>query len=72
MVGRESGHCAASSARWPDPDFVVDGTSNPLFTTEIAFGRLNRNVPKQKLDLLQFTSRSVAKPCAGSAEVVRR
>ncbi len=52
-------------------DFVIDGSSNPLFATEISFGCLNRNVTEQELDLLQFTSGGVAKPCTGSAEVVR-
>jgi hypothetical protein len=53
-------------------DFVVDGILNPLFATEISFGCLNRNVTEQELDLLQFASGGVAKPCTGSAEVVRR
>jgi hypothetical protein len=54
------------------PDFVIDGTVNPLFATEISFRRLSRNVTEQELDLLQFASRGVAKPCTGSVEVVRR
>src|SRR5579864_4801266 len=53
-------------------DFVVHGILNPLFATEISFRCLNRNVTEQKLDLLQFASGGVAKPCAGSAEIVRR
>ena len=53
-------------------DFVIDGTLNPLFATEISFCCLNRNVTEQKLDLLQFASGGVVKPCTGSAEVVRR
>ncbi len=60
------------SSRWFYSDFVIDGTLNPLFATEISFGGLNRNVTEQKLDLLQFASGSVAKPCTGSAEIVRR
>jgi hypothetical protein len=51
---------------------VVDGTLNPLFATEVSFRCLNRNVTEQKLDLLQFAARGVAKPCTGPAEVVRR
>jgi len=54
------------------PDCVIDGTLNLLFATEISFGCLNRNVTEQELDLLQFASGDVAKPCTGSAEVVRR
>ena len=53
-------------------DFVIDGTLNPLFATEIAFGCLYRNVTEQKLDLLQFAARGVAKPGTRPAEVVRR
>jgi hypothetical protein len=53
-------------------DFVIDGSLHPLFATEISFGCLNRNVTEQELDLLQFASGGVAKPCTGSAEVVRR
>jgi len=44
------------SARRFYSDFVVDGTLNPLFRTEISLGGLNRNVTEQKLDLLQFAS----------------
>ena len=62
----------ARSARRLYSDFVVDGTLNPLFTTEISFGGLNRDVTEQKLDLLQFASGGVAKPCTGSAEIVGR
>jgi len=62
----------AHSTRWFYSDLVVDGTLNPLFATKIPFRGLNRNVTEQKLDLLQFASGGVAKPCAGSAEIVRR
>ena len=54
------------------PDCVIDGTLNPLFATERSFGCLNRNVTEQELDLFEFASGGVAKPCTGSAEVVRR
>ena len=60
------------SARWLYSDLVVDGTLNPLLATEVSFRCLNRNVTEQKLDLLQFAARGVAKPCTGPAEVVRR
>ena len=58
-------------AWWLYSDFVVDGTLNPLFATEISFGCLNRNVTKQQLDLLQFASGGLAKPCTGSPKIVR-
>jgi len=60
------------SSRWFYSDSVVDGILNPLFATKISFGALNRNMTKQKLDLLQFSSGGVAKSCTGSAEIVRR
>jgi hypothetical protein len=62
----------ARSVWWPNSDFVVYGILNPLFVTEVSFRCLNRNVTEQKLDLLQFASGGVAKPCTGSAEIVRR
>ena len=40
---------------------------NALFATEISFGCLNGNVTEQKLDLLQFASCGVAKPCTRPA-----
>jgi hypothetical protein len=70
--GRQTGQKAVRSVRWLYSDFVVDSTLNPLFAAQISFGRLNGNVPKQKLDLLQFASSRVAKPRASSAEVVGR
>jgi hypothetical protein len=57
----------APSARWLYSDFVVDGTLNSLFATEVSFGCLNGNVTEQKLDLLKLPSPSVTKPCTGAA-----
>jgi len=62
----------ARSVWWPNSDYVVYGILNPLFATEVSFRCLNRNVTEQKLDLLQFASGRVAKPCTRSAEIVRR
>ena len=53
-------------------DLVVDGTLNSLFATEVSLRCLNRNVTEQRLNLLQFPARVVAKSCTGTAEVVRR
>jgi len=44
MSGRQTGQRAARSARRLYSDFVVDGTLNALFATEISFGCLNENV----------------------------
>ena len=38
---------------------------NPLLAAEVAFGRLHRNVPQEKSDLLELASRSVAEPRTG-------
>jgi hypothetical protein len=35
---------------------IIDGRSNPLLAAKVAFGRLQRTVPQEKLDLLQFSS----------------
>ena len=61
-----------ASVRRLDADLVIHGTLNPLFATEISFGCLNRNVTKQKLNLFEFTSGSLAKPSTSSTEVMRR
>ena len=59
-------------ALWFNADAVVHGASNPLLAAEVALGRLNRNVPEQKLNLFQFAARSMAQPCACPTKVVRR
>ncbi len=46
---------------------VVHRLAEFLLASEIAFGCLNRGVPKQKLNLLQFSARQMAEPCAGAA-----
>ena len=42
-------------------------TAHISFLRIIAFGRLHRNLPQEKLDLLQLASRRVAQPSAGPA-----
>jgi hypothetical protein len=51
---------------------IIDGCSNPLLGAEVAFGRLRRNVPQEKLDLLQLSSRCVVEPSTGPSQIVRR
>jgi hypothetical protein len=53
-----------------DPNLVVHSTTNPLFAAKISLSCLYGNVPKQKLDLLQFASSRVTKPGASPAQVV--
>jgi len=38
-----------------DADAVVHRSTNPLFAAKITLGGLDRNVPEQKLDLVQFS-----------------
>jgi hypothetical protein len=40
-----------------NPDSIVNRGLNSLFASEVALGRLNGYVPKQKLDLFEFSSR---------------
>lgn len=54
-----------------DSDSIVDGVPEPLLAAQISFGRLNADVPEQKLDLLQFSAGLVTQACARSAKVVR-
>src|SRR5215469_1871340 len=42
----------AASCRRPDAKFVVDNATNPLLADKISFICLNRDAPKQELDLL--------------------
>src|SRR6202035_5823510 len=55
-----------------DPDLIIDRGSNPLLATQVAFRRLNGNMPQKELDLFQLPSRSMAEAGAGATQVVRR
>ena len=39
-----------------DPEPIVDGTPQLLFTSQVAFRGLNRNVPKKELNLIEFAA----------------
>jgi hypothetical protein len=54
-----------------DADPVVDGISEMLLAAKIPLGCLHGDVPKQKLDLVQFTSSIAAQSSASPSEVVR-
>jgi hypothetical protein len=41
-----------------------------LFAPEVALGRLNRDVPEEELDLIQFAACEVAQPGTGSSQIV--
>ena len=64
-----------SKLRWRlglDADSVVYCSADPLFTAQIAFGRLDRNVSEKKLNLVQFPARRVTQLRTRAAEVVGR
>jgi len=50
---------------------VVHGVPEILLAPEIVFGRLNRGVAEQKLDLLDLPTIGVAQLRAGPPQVVR-
>ena len=39
-----------------DPEPIIDGTPQFLFASQVAFRRLNRNVPQEELDLIEFAA----------------
>ncbi len=53
-------------------DAVVDRSANTLFAAEITFGGLDRDMAKQELDLLQFSSGRMAQFRARAPEIMRR
>ena len=55
-----------------DPEPVVHGVSEFLFTAEVTLGRLNRDVPEEELNLVEFAPGQVAESGAGAPEVVGR
>src|SRR5579859_1678064 len=69
IVGNSSG--AGSLGFGLDSETVIYSGCNPLGAAEIALGGLHGNMPKKKLNLLQFTACGAAKPSATSTEIVR-
>src|SRR5260370_18067880 len=51
---------------------IVDGVAESLFAAQVAFRGLYRNVPQQKLNLLQLPASLMAQTGACPAQVVRR
>ena len=41
-------------------ELVVNGATQPLLAAEVSFGRLNRNVPEQELNLVEFSAGKMA------------
>jgi len=52
-----------------DSDTVIHRRRNPLCAAEVTLGGLHGNVPKEKLDLLQFAAGGAAKPSATSTSM---
>lgn len=57
---------------WAELDSVVHGLSQILLTSDVSFGRQNRSVSEQELNLFQFTSGRVAPARAAATKIVRR
>ena len=55
-----------------DAHSVIDGKAQFLLAAEVPFRRLDRDVSKQKLDLVQLTSGKMAEPRAAAPKIVRR
>jgi len=51
---------------------IVDGSAQLLFTTEITFRCLDRDMSEQELNLIQFATRKVAESRASPTKVVGR
>lgn len=56
---------------WLKTNLVVHGRYEPLTRAEIALRGFNRSVTEQELDLLQFSSSSMAQAGTRAAEVMR-
>src|ERR1700730_12058527 len=54
-----------------ETEVVVDCVAQFLFATQITFGGLNRCVPKQELDLLQFTASQMAQARTSASQIMR-
>jgi len=55
------------SAFWFDPDSIIHGRPDALFAAEISLRGLDRDVAKQELYLLQFSSGCMAESRASPA-----
>ena len=64
MIRYASGHYAViynrSDRRDPKLDRVVRSIHEILLRAEVSFGRLNRDVPEQELNLIEFSAGKVA------------
>src|SRR5262249_29517011 len=72
--GRVVAHSSGADSSCPglDANTVIHGRCNSLGAAEITLCCLHGNVPKQKLNLLQFAAGGTAEPSTTSTEIVRR
>lgn len=63
--------CVHSSGAWFDADVVVYRAANALLASQVALRGLDRNVPKQELDLLKLSARSLAQASAAATIMPR-
>jgi hypothetical protein len=55
-----------------NPNPIIDCRPDALPGSEVLIGGLNRDVTKQKLDLIQLAAGTQTEPSAGSSQIVRR
>jgi hypothetical protein len=67
---RQPGPNAKDSALRFNADAIIDGAANALLAAQVPLGRLDRNVPEKKLNLLQFATRRMAEPGTRPAKIV--
>lgn len=53
-----------------DPEPVVHCAPELLFASQVPFSRLDRDVPQEKLDLIQLAAREVAQSGAGAPKIM--
>jgi len=72
-LARPPGRCEQlREGLWFNPERVIHGNPKLRFAPEIALGRLDRDVSKQELNLIQLAASQVAQPSACPAKIVRR
>ncbi len=59
-----------SGPRDAEREPIVHRSGQILLASDVSLGRLNRGMPEQELDLLQFAAGDVAQSRAGPPEVV--
>jgi hypothetical protein len=71
LVGCTSS-CGVNNSPGFDTKSVVNRHSQTLPAANVAFCGLHRDMPEEKLDLLELAPRIMAKSCRGSAQIMWR